>query len=88
MSAYEIVTAVSVSDANTTKSVTVSCPGGKRALGGGGDVGPSPASPNVSLQLSGPLAGGAGWQARASESDNISTPWTVSVIAICATVTP
>ena len=38
MSALELVTATSASNGSSPKTQAVSCPGGKKALGGGGSV--------------------------------------------------
>jgi hypothetical protein len=86
VSAYQIVTATSPSNSTSPKTVIVNCPAGKLALGGGADIGV--ANADLALQLSGPLAAGAGWQARATETDAVGANWTVSVYAICATVAP
>ena len=79
------MTAVSPSNSTSPKTISVSCPGTKRALGGGGDT---TSNADLAVQLSGPLAGGTGWQVRASETDAVAAVWTVSVFAVCATVTP
>lgn len=66
-----LVTAVSQSgtEAEMTKSVTASCPAGKRAIGGGADIQGADFSSNpankISLVKSTPTDAGGGWSARA-----------------------
>lgn len=55
-------------------------------LGGGADIGL--ANADLALQQSGPMSGGTGWQARASETDAVAANWTLTVYAVCATVQP
>lgn len=65
------------------KSLTVSCPTGKKAIGGGA----SDSDNNGSLYQSYPTAGNAGWFAASKSAGGI-TGHTLTVYAICATVQP
>lgn len=86
VSGYQIVTAETTSDSTSPKGVTAVCPTGKRAIGGGGEVGG--AQPReVALQATIPLGNGTGWQAEAAETVATTALWTVRAWAICATVT-
>jgi hypothetical protein len=89
------VTATSALNSTTPKSVTVACPGTKRALGGGavtnGAGGTPPGQPDIVITESQPTMSGAtptGWAATAQESDGVGGSWSVTVVALCATVAP
>lgn len=76
-------------DASDTKSKTVSCPEGKKAIGGGAETTPESAT-ELALQQSAP-SGAAGWSARAVEvvpfvDDEGDKDWTLRVWVVCATV--
>jgi hypothetical protein len=88
------VTATSVVDSATTKSATASCAAGQRALGGGGIAtfvagGGTPA--DLALVGSQPTVDGSGnpngWIVTANETDAIAGTWSVTAVALCATVT-
>lgn len=86
LSGYEIV---SKNNAVTTagfNSATVTCPTGKRALGGGfSTVGPYGADAGPFPIHSFPTGNGAGWQFLVGRSPAAS--WTETFYVICATVT-
>jgi Collagen triple helix repeat (20 copies) len=83
VSGYLLVTAESATDSTTPKGATAVCPGGRKAVGGGGEVvGSTP--PQVALQGTVPLAGGVGWQAFAGETSATAANWTVRTWAVCA----
>ena len=96
LSGYEIVSRDSAFDSSATKLLSVDCPAGKVALGGGAEIFPSIADSNrdtapVVLRTSEPLIGNggqAGWFAQSSEIAPYSFAWHMLVYAICATVTP
>jgi len=88
------VTATSALDSATTKTATAACPAGKRALGGGGVVtfgvgGGTPA--DLALFRSEPTVDGGGnptgWIAGGNETDAVAGTWSVTAVALCATVT-
>lgn len=81
-------------DSTTTKSATASCAGGQRAHGGGGVAtfvagGGAPA--DLALARSEPTVDGSGnptgWIVTANETDAIAGTWSVTAVALCATVT-
>lgn len=68
---------------------TVSCPGGKRAIGGGTDLGTNPAQNGqqrqVTVSLSAPNGTGTGWSVQLfNNSTTIDTSIDLRVYAICA----
>jgi Collagen triple helix repeat (20 copies) len=70
---------------------TVDCPGAKRVLGGGADLGTNDgqngAQRQVTVSLSGPNGTGAGWSVQLfNNSDSIDISIDVRVFAICASV--
>jgi len=78
----------------TTVPLTVTCPTGDVATGGGGQVQNATASENVSLTSSGPQTNGVmsaagqtpnGWQAQAEQEagPTNAAQWTFEVWAIC-----
>ena len=83
-SGYEIVTASTASNLDTTKSITVPCPAGKKAVGGGAIY----SGYGYEYVLSEPTADGSGWYAYA---DRIPvTPaavWQINVSVVCMNVT-
>jgi hypothetical protein len=77
--------ASSLSNSEPSKGISVLCPEGKKALGGGVDV--DPADPHVAVQESAPTGGLQGWSARAVEIGvGTDKDWSVTVYAVCATV--
>jgi hypothetical protein len=69
-----------------TTGAQASCPSGKRVIGGGAGV--SPLSTSLVLQLSAPFPNDAGWNAHAANLGPFTSPWTLTVYAICANVAP
>lgn len=85
MSGWEIVTAISVStDSSTPKTVSISCPGTKKVIGGGGNISSGDEADVVVVQ-SYPSANNT-WFVRGDETFNYNSSWSVTVYAICATV--
>jgi hypothetical protein len=87
------VTATSVTDSATTKAATASCAAGQRAIGGGGTatvVAGGGTAADLALVGSVPTVDGSGnpnvWIATANETDAIAGTWTVTAVALCATV--
>jgi hypothetical protein len=66
--------------------VTVECPAGKQAIGGGADI--SIETKNVALVESAPVIDGTGkrtgWTASAAEFKDEAADWTLEVTAVCA----
>ena len=94
LSGYEIVSSDSEFNSSTTKILSVSCPAGKVALGGGAEIFPSLNDPNrdaapIVIKLSEPEPWGvpAGWVVLASEIAPYSFSWHMLVYATCANVT-
>lgn len=70
---------------------TVSCPAGKRVIGGGSNLGTNPAQNvqqgSISVSLSGPNGAGTGWSVQLfnNETSGPGTSIDLQVYAICAT---
>lgn len=79
---HGIVNAVSASN-SSNKSVTVTCGAGKVVLGGGAFL-PAGFEGGLAIYASYPSATNA-WTVTAAENDAISSNWTVTAYAICAT---
>jgi hypothetical protein len=69
---------------STSKNVTVSCPAGKKVLGGGVEVGGNGRN-RVTVTENKP-SGDNGWEAEAFEAVGTQATWKVVVHAICANV--
>jgi hypothetical protein len=87
-------TATSAVDSTTTKSATASCGAGQRVLGGGGVANFVAGAGNpedLALVRSEPTVDGGGnptgWIVTANETDGIAGTWSVTAVALCATVT-
>lgn len=83
LAGLEVVSALSVTN-STSKNATVTCPAGKKVLGGGGIV---PAYNALSLYQSTPINDN-GWLIYVQETEPFAQDWTSRVFAICANVTP
>jgi hypothetical protein len=83
-SARQVVTAETALTSGSPKGVTVLCPPGKKALGGGADV-TGAGRDRTGITESTPSAD-AGWQARAVELTATSADWQLHVYAVCAFV--
>ena len=88
------MTATSVVDSATTKIATATCGAGLRALGGGGVatfVAGGGTPEDLAIVRSEPTVDGSGnpngWIVRANETDAIAGTWSVTAVALCATVT-
>jgi hypothetical protein len=84
VSAEELVTADSSSNSNTVKSQSVSCPSGKKVVGGGAAV--NVTSNSLAITRSFPSAGLTAWTAEAQEASAFAGNWKVTVYAVCANV--
>lgn len=89
VSGYEIVTAEFGPLLSREFEGTVSCPAGKRVLGGGATAASSvpPAKWPPTLSSSTMLPDGTGWSAKGLWTST-DIPWLLHVSAICANVTP
>jgi hypothetical protein len=85
VSAREQVGAESVQNSTPTRSVTVTCPTGKRVLGGGVEVS-GPGRNRVSTTENHAVGDNA-WEAEAFEVVGTPAAWKLVVTAICANVT-
>jgi hypothetical protein len=89
LSAREIVTATTVTSSSDTKYLVLSCPTGKVALGGGGQV-LYPAGNHLGsdVALSSSLPSGSGWVVRAVEAGPVAAPgtWQLEGFVVCAAV--
>jgi hypothetical protein len=93
ISGYQVVSQVTQFDSSAGKFLTVNCPAGKTALGGGAFAFPSVADPNwqtapLVLRETTKSNGGEGWFARAIEIGTYNYDWDLTVTAICANVVP
>jgi len=71
-------------DTTQVKTVTATCPSGKRPVGGGYIIDPG-SNDSVLIDVDGPFLGsGDSWVVRATNSEV--EEWDLSVVAICATV--
>jgi hypothetical protein len=72
-------------DSGSPKSVSATCPAGKRAIGGGARVSGGGSS-EVSITDSFPEADGSRWNTRAVEVNTTQASWVLTAFAVCATV--
>lgn len=86
LTGLEAVFGTTFNDSNAFKSVTASCPAGKRVVGGGATITPTGASVAVAIQQS-YVNGTTGWVASARETDAYAGNWTLGVVVYCATTT-
>lgn len=84
VSAEELVTGDSSSNSNTVKSRSVSCPSGKKVVGGGAAV--NVTSNSLAITRSSPSADLTTWTAEAQETAAFAGNWKVTVYAVCANV--
>lgn len=84
VAAYETVFTTGTIDSTPAKTLTASCPSGKRALGGG--VAISPAAVTGVAVTSSYLPSVTTWTASARELVATSDNWGLNVVVICASV--
>ena len=84
VSAEQLVTADSSTNSNTVKSQTVTCPSGKKVIGGGAAV--NTTSNSLAITRSSPTGDLGGWTAEAQETAAFAGSWRVTAYAICAKV--
>jgi hypothetical protein len=84
VSAEQLVTSDTSTNSNTVKSQTVSCPSGKKVLGGGAAVNTS--SNSLAITRSGPSVDLSAWSAEAQETSAFAGNWRLTVYAVCAKV--
>lgn len=85
ISDYEIVSGASASGSGTVQGANVSCPAGKKAIGGGATTSVG-AVGGPMIQRSRPFDNGGGWEATGVESAAYAGNWTTTAWAICAKV--
>jgi hypothetical protein len=83
VSGWEIVTSTSAYSSISPRQQVVSCPAGKKVVGGGGS-----ANPVAVLYASHPGPGGDSWTVMAVESPATSMNWYLDAFAICVTALP
>jgi hypothetical protein len=81
-SGYEIVTASTANDSTNAKSISVPCPTGKKAVGGGAAY--NGAGPDSAMSW--PVNGGQAWQAYGDEVPVHTFNWQLVVWAVCMNV--
>lgn len=98
VSGYETVSQtfkeVTVPESETGRGLsaveTVTCPGSKRVIGGGSDLGTNPAQSSqqrlVTVSLNAPNGTGKGWSIQLFNNSNTNTTIDVEIYAICASV--
>ena len=84
VSAEQLVTADTSTNSNTVKSQSVSCPSGKKVVGGGAAV--NTTSNSLAITRSSPASDLSGWTAEAQETSAFAGNWRVTVYAVCAKV--
>src|SRR5207302_2375843 len=84
VSGEQLVTSDSTTNSNTVKSQTVSCPSGKKVVGGGAAV--NVTSNSLAITRSSPAGDLSGWTAEAQETSAFAGNWRVTVYAVCAKV--
>ena len=84
VSAEELVTGDSATNSNTVKSRSVSCPSGKKVIGGGAAV--NTTSNSLAITRSSPSGDLTTWTAEAQETSAFAGNWRVTAYAICAKV--
>jgi hypothetical protein len=85
ISALQRVDAVTGASSVNSKTVAVTCPSGKRVVGGGARV-TGGGSNRVSIVESFPDSDGSKWNARAAEVVGTTGTWELQAYALCATV--
>jgi hypothetical protein len=86
VSGEQLVTSDSSTNSNTVKSQSVSCPSGKKVLGGGAAV--NTTSNSLAITRTSPSSDLKSWTAEAQETAAFAGNWRVTVYALCATVVP
>ena len=84
VSDHQIVTALSPADSSALKVLTVSCPSGKKLLGGGAIT--SPGGGSSAWVYYGYPSNDRTWNAGGTETPGYVGPWTLRAFAICARV--
>ena len=85
----ERVTAETPASSSTQKTISVNCPDGTLALGGGAvaqGVPPGLDTTGLALTTSTPTSAPEGWVAIAHEAVEVPTDWTLHVTALCARI--
>ncbi len=83
VSGLERVDASTSSSSTTSKSVVVTCPSGKRVVGGGAQATGNGAN-KVSINQNFPDSAGNKWNAQAVEVVSTGQPWQLQAFALCA----
>jgi hypothetical protein len=87
VSGWRIVHSLSSSNSSTSRSGTANCPSGTRVLGGGGSLVGSEGPAIVASAPAGPVfTQGTGWSMSARELVPTAGNWSLSVYAVCASV--
>jgi hypothetical protein len=83
LSGVERVEATSVHNSTPGRTAAITCPTGKRLIGGGARLNPTPPLPQVALQQSFPDNDNT-FRAHAREIVGTGSNWSVTVFAVCA----
>ena len=84
-SAYQTVFTTSAVDSAPTKTLTASCPAGKRVLGGGVALAPTTVA-GIAITSS-YMSNATTWTGAAREIVTTASTWGLNVVVICATMT-
>jgi hypothetical protein len=85
VSGLQRVSAASASTSDDPKTVTVTCPAGKRVVGGGANLEGVGSTDGVALRDTYPTSDTT-WRADAYETDPTPSAWSLEAWALCATV--
>jgi hypothetical protein len=85
ISGLQLVSNQPVTTISSSHETTVSCPTGKKAIGGGGYI-YGDGGPHFAMRYSIPLGDDSGWDAAAQTIDGYNAYWTVWTFALCANV--
>lgn len=84
LTGVERVELTSVNNSTPSRTAAITCPAGKRLIGGGARLNPTPPLPQVALQQSFPDNDNV-FRAAAREIVSTGSSWSLTVFAVCAT---
>ena len=86
MAQLQQVIDTSATDSSSSKSVTATCPSGKKAISGGASVVNASVADDIAIRTDQPSGDTTGWTATAVEINAVAGSWAVRAFAICAVV--